>query len=288
MAIDLARRHVDVVLVYRIEGPPSGSRGNGIQPRTLQMLDALGVADRMVDAGGLYPAQRGYRADGGHDEQASTEGLAPSPAEPYTLPLMPPRYLTEGVLRDRLAELGHAPRCGHELTGFEPDGEGVTARRATAGGDGHGAGAPPGRRRRRPHPRAQDAAAVIAARTGRADIALHAVHWCSVQEMSSRLADRYRVGRVVIAGDAAHVHPPTHRQGPNTSVRDAWNLGWKLAAWWTARRTRCSTPTRRSGARWRPACRGCRASCCRRRARAATCGAGARRSSSTWATGARR
>ena len=40
---------------------------------------------------------------------------------------MLPQYLTEGVLRDRLAELGHAPRFGHELTGFEQDGEGVTA-----------------------------------------------------------------------------------------------------------------------------------------------------------------
>lgn len=73
-------------------------------------------------------------------------------------------------------------------------------------------------------------AAVIAARTGRADIAVRAVHWRSVYEMSSRLADRYRVGRVFIAGDAAHIHPPTGGQGLNTSVQDAWNLGWKLAA----------------------------------------------------------
>jgi hypothetical protein len=48
--------------------------------------------------------------------------------------------------------------------------------------------------------------------------------------MNARLADRYRVGRVFVVGDAAHIHPPTGGQGLNTSVQDAYNLGWKLAA----------------------------------------------------------
>jgi hypothetical protein len=48
--------------------------------------------------------------------------------------------------------------------------------------------------------------------------------------MSARLADRYQVGRVLLAGDAAHTHPPTGAQGLNTSLQDAYNLGWKLAA----------------------------------------------------------
>jgi hypothetical protein len=43
------------------------------------------------------------------------------------------------------------------------------------------------------------------------------------------MVDRYRVGRVFLAGDAAHVHPPSGGQGLNTGVQDAYNLGWKLA-----------------------------------------------------------
>jgi hypothetical protein len=48
--------------------------------------------------------------------------------------------------------------------------------------------------------------------------------------MSLLLADRYRVGRIFIAGDAAHLHPPFGGQGLNTGVQDAFNLGWKLSA----------------------------------------------------------
>jgi hypothetical protein len=51
-----------------------------------------------------------------------------------------------------------------------------------------------------------------------------------VYATSARLADHYQVGRVLLAGDAAHTHPPSGAQGLNTSVQDAYNLGWKLAA----------------------------------------------------------
>ncbi|MCD9194768.1 rifampin monooxygenase [Streptomyces albireticuli] len=47
---------------------------------------------------------------------------------------------------------------------------------------------------------------------------------------ATRQAERYRVGRVMLAGDAAHIHPPTGGQGLNLGVQDAFNLGWKLAA----------------------------------------------------------
>ncbi|NJP79762.1 FAD-dependent oxidoreductase, partial [Streptomyces sp. AA8] len=47
---------------------------------------------------------------------------------------------------------------------------------------------------------------------------------------ATRQAERYRVGRVLLAGDAAHIHPPVGGQGLNLGVQDAFNLGWKLAA----------------------------------------------------------
>lgn len=71
---------------------------------------------------------------------------------------------------------------------------------------------------------------LIAQRTGREDIEVHCVSWASAYSMNARLADHYRVGRVLLVGDAAHIHPPTGGQGLNTSVQDAYNLGWKLAA----------------------------------------------------------
>ena len=47
---------------------------------------------------------------------------------------------------------------------------------------------------------------------------------------ATRLAERYRDGRVLLAGDAAHIHPPLGGQGLNLGLQDAFNLGWKLAA----------------------------------------------------------
>ncbi|MFG3152775.1 FAD-dependent oxidoreductase [Streptomyces sp. NPDC048219] len=56
------------------------------------------------------------------------------------------------------------------------------------------------------------------------------VRWASDFRPRAALADRFRSGRVFIAGDAAHVHSPAGGQGLNTSVQDAYNLGWKLDA----------------------------------------------------------
>jgi hypothetical protein len=55
------------------------------------------------------------------------------------------------------------------------------------------------------------------------------LRWSSIFRISMRLAAHYRRGRAFIAGDAAHIHPPTGGQGMNTGIQDAYNLAWKLA-----------------------------------------------------------
>ncbi|MFH8569388.1 FAD-dependent monooxygenase [Streptomyces sp. NPDC017993] len=58
---------------------------------------------------------------------------------------------------------------------------------------------------------------------------LSGMRWSSVFRISHRIVDRYADGRVFVAGDAAHIHPPTGAQGMNTGIQDACNLAWKLA-----------------------------------------------------------
>jgi 2-polyprenyl-6-methoxyphenol hydroxylase-like FAD-dependent oxidoreductase len=280
--------------------PFHGSRGKGIQPRSQEIFEDLGVLDQLVAIGGEYPPQREYRADGSHTDSWVIEPVAPAPDEPFHIPLMVPQFLTERVLRDRLAELGHAVEFGCELLDFAQGGEQVTARLATpadeetvsarflVGTDGGrslvrrsldigfpgktlgvravvadvtltGVGRDAWHRwnegdmalqmslcplagtalfqLQAPVPLESEVdisvtglTAMIQDRTGRHDIVVHAVSWASAYTMNARLADRYRVGRVFLAGDAAHIHPPTGGQGLNTSVQDAYNLGWKLGA----------------------------------------------------------
>jgi 2-polyprenyl-6-methoxyphenol hydroxylase-like FAD-dependent oxidoreductase len=300
LAIDLARRGVAFRLIEKMDDPFRGSRGKGVQPRTQEIFEDLGIIDRIVAVGGLYPPQREYRDDGSYTESDVMERRDPTPAEPYRIPLMVPQFLTERVMRERLVELGHRPRFGCELVGLERHDDGVTAQLISEAGEevirvrylvgadgGHsfvrraldinfpgktlgvravvadvvlsgldrdawhrfGEGST-GRQMllcplagtelfqlQAPIPlegdidlSADGLSRMVAERTGRDEIGIRSVSWASAFNMNARLADRYRVGNVFLAGDAAHIHPPTGGQGLNTSVQDAYNLGWKLAA----------------------------------------------------------
>jgi 2-polyprenyl-6-methoxyphenol hydroxylase-like FAD-dependent oxidoreductase len=293
LAIDLARRGVDFRLIEKAETPFAGSRGKGIQPRSQEIFEDYGIVDRLFATGGPYPPIRGYSPNGSFVDSPFGDARAPTPAEPYSAPLMVPQFLTEAVMRERLAELGHRPEFGRELTGFSQDPAGVTTQvgneivrvRYLVGADGgrsfvrHKLGVDfPGETlgaraivadvkleglsadawhrfglgsqqislcplAGTPLFQIQAAVplegeiditsagltALVAERTGK-NIAVHSIIWASVYSMSARLADRYQVGRVVLAGDAGHTHPPTGGQGLNTSVQDGYNLGWKLAA----------------------------------------------------------
>jgi flavin-dependent dehydrogenase len=62
------------------------------------------------------------------------------------------------------------------------------------------------------------------------DYGMHDPRWMSRFHSEERQVPRYRDGRVLLAGDAAHIHSPAGGQGMNTGIQDAANLGWKLAA----------------------------------------------------------
>lgn len=300
LAIDLARRGASFRLIEKLDGPFTGSRGKGIQPRTQEVFEDLGILDRLVSAGGLYPPQRSHRPDGSFEDSNMMELAAPTVAEPYQLALMSPQFLTERILRERLQELGGCVEQAVELTAFQQTDSAVIAQLLTSNGPQevrvrYLIGADGGRSFVRhalgveflgktlgvravvadvlltgldrdawhrfndgnmaqqisfcplagtdlfvlqaPVPlegdvalEAADLTQMTIERTGRTDIVVTEVRWASAFNMNARLADRYQVGRVFLIGDAAHTHPPTGGQGLNTSVQDAYNLGWKLAA----------------------------------------------------------
>ncbi|MFD6448004.1 FAD-dependent monooxygenase, partial [Promicromonospora sp. NPDC060204] len=72
-------------------------------------------------------------------------------------------------------------------------------------------------------------AEIFAQRVGLPGVRFRDPVYLSVYQVNIRMVDRYRTGRVLLAGDAAHVHTPAGGQGMNTGVQDAYNLGWKLA-----------------------------------------------------------
>jgi 2-polyprenyl-6-methoxyphenol hydroxylase-like FAD-dependent oxidoreductase len=101
--------------------------GKGLQPRSLEVLDDLGVVDQVHANGGFHLPFRGYDGAtvlGDHDMH---EGRVRTPDIPYASPLIIPQWRVEEILRYRLAEYGARVELATELTGFEQDGDGVTA-----------------------------------------------------------------------------------------------------------------------------------------------------------------
>ncbi|MET8829857.1 FAD-dependent monooxygenase [Streptomyces sp. NPDC004610] len=297
LAGDLAAAGVEVVVV---EKRPSGisnlSRAFGVHARTLELLDARGLADDLVATGQIIRELRLFGA------VPFALGALPSR---YPFLLITPQYEVERLLLRRALKNGAVIRHGTELTGLEQDADGVTASlrgptgetslRAAylVGADGtrsavrealglpfpgkvvirsviladvrfterpplvvrvHGTGdsfgfiAPFGDgywrvgawdRAHRDEP---DDSPVgfeeLRALTERAfgsDFGMHDPRWLSRFHSDERQVPQYRVGRVLLAGDAAHQHSPAGAQGMNTGLQDAVNLGWKLAAVATGR-----------------------------------------------------
>jgi 2-polyprenyl-6-methoxyphenol hydroxylase-like FAD-dependent oxidoreductase len=68
----------------------------------------------------------------------------------------------------------------------------------------------------------------ILAQRAPASVTATAMHWSSYFRIHHRHVEKMRVGRIFIAGDAAHIHSPFGGQGMNTGLHDVWNLAWKL------------------------------------------------------------
>ncbi len=296
LALDLARHGVAALVVERGTALFPGSRGKGLQPRTLEVLDDFGVLDRVREVAGSYPPNLVWRDGEPQSEYRMFDPTEPSEAEPYAETLMLPQWRTQQLLHARLRELGGEVAFGRELVGLAQDEEGVTAEFATGGPvrARYAVAADGGRSTVRrllgigmtgetvdPAPmlvadvritgldrehwhvfQAEEGMLGICPIAGTEDFQLAAVfpegaavdltleglrkllaarshlaaeqltelRWSSEFRPRAALADRFRAGRVLLAGDAAHVHSPAGGQGLNTSVQDAYNLGWKLAA----------------------------------------------------------
>jgi 2-polyprenyl-6-methoxyphenol hydroxylase-like FAD-dependent oxidoreductase len=297
LACELARTGVSVRLVEAAPGPQPGSRGKGVQPRSLEVFDDLGVVDRVLAHGRMaMPINR--IAPDGQTKLDGEEVFQDRPDIPYAASVVTPEWRVEETLRLRLAELGGSVEFGTALESFEQSAEGVTAvvvkdgatetvaARWLVGCDGghsvvrkQSGIAFEGETRDEVRMLVADVAAdgvdrdawhmwqheegmvalcplpstdvfqyqasigpgpvelslatmqaILERRTGRTDIRLHEPEWSSLWRANIRLVDRYRDGRVFLAGDAAHIHSPAGGQGMNTGIQDAHNLGWKLAA----------------------------------------------------------
>jgi 2-polyprenyl-6-methoxyphenol hydroxylase-like FAD-dependent oxidoreductase len=299
LACDLARRDVSFRIVDKAAEPFTGSRGKGVQPRTLEVFDDLGIVEELLPAGSAYPrmnAHLWFLELKWH----MVKQVQATPDVPYPTTWLVPQWQTEKILRDRLERLGRRVEQGVEIVGLEQDQAGasvqlrregelqtVAARYVVAADGGRsfvrkslgmefaGSTANEGRMivgdlhvdglsRNYWHvwPAAKGGAIglcplpnselfqlmiqlrasedepvlseqVIQSRwlaaTGLKNIRLHDPVWLSLFKPNVRMVDQYRVGRVFLAGDAAHVHTPAGAQGLNTGVQDAYNVGWKLA-----------------------------------------------------------
>jgi len=300
LACDLARRGVDFRIVEKATDYAAGSRGKGMQPRSMEILDDLGVIDRILIHGQFHLLFRTYDGAtvlGDHDTH---EGRHSTPDIPYASTLIIPQWRVEETLRLRLAEWGAGVELATELVAIEQNEDNVTAtlqkpdtqeqvrcKYLIAADGGHsfvrkslnvgfegetwkeerlmtGDVRVDGLDRDHWHawPKHKDGLValcplrssemfqfqaqvlagedreptletfqrIIDERTGRTDLKLYGATWLSLYRANVRMVDRYRVGRVFLAGDAAHVHSPAGGMGMNTGIQDAYNLGWKLGA----------------------------------------------------------
>jgi len=203
-----AERDKDLVSAYA-QLPATGantSRAAVVHARTLEMLERIGVSKRLAGLG-IQARQFSIR-DG--DRELVPVRFDRLPTEyPYTL--MVPQNITEQVLLDRLEELGARVHRPYVATRVSQTADGAEV--ALDSGD---------------MIKAQYVVAADGMNSTIRDLAAEVI-WGSRFRIHERVADQYRAGRVLLAGDAAHTHSPAGGQGMNLGLRDAVTLGDALS-----------------------------------------------------------
>ncbi|MEV7510117.1 rifampin monooxygenase [Streptomyces sp. NPDC091201] len=179
--------------------------------------DADGVDVALAD-GTRLRARYAVGCDGGRSTVRKLLGVA-FPGEPSTVETLLGE-MRIGVAPETLAAVVAEVHRTHKRFGAVPEGDGLYRVIVPADGVSEDRTAPP---------TLDDFKKQLKAYAG-TDFGVHSPRWLSRFGDATRLAEHYRVGRVLLAGDAAHIHPPTGGQGLNLGVQDAFNLGWKLAA----------------------------------------------------------
>jgi 2-polyprenyl-6-methoxyphenol hydroxylase-like FAD-dependent oxidoreductase len=134
LGCELARRGIDCVVAEKDGGPFGGSRGKGLQPRTQEVLEDLGVLDQVREAGGLYPPIQAHQGGQVVFEGRMDPLSEPTPDVPYPNVWMLPQSRTGDILRARLTELGGSVQFGAGLVSLSQDGGGVIAELSTGAG----------------------------------------------------------------------------------------------------------------------------------------------------------
>jgi 2-polyprenyl-6-methoxyphenol hydroxylase-like FAD-dependent oxidoreductase len=126
LAIDLARRGVGVRIIEREATTFSGSRAKGLQPRSLEVLEDLGVREQVIAAGGDYPLL-GIHVGPLTAPWRMIRRARPSEDRPWPNTWMVPQVRTDAILHARLAELGGQVEFGAELLDVRQDVHSVVA-----------------------------------------------------------------------------------------------------------------------------------------------------------------
>lgn len=133
LACELAVRGVPFRLVDTAEGPFAGSRAKGVQPRSLEVFDRLGIVEEIVAAGHADLPYRQHTDDGSFRD-VPRAALDARPDVPWPSSLLIPQWRTEAALRDRLAALGAHVEYGTTLVSAQADVDGVRATLQRASG----------------------------------------------------------------------------------------------------------------------------------------------------------